>query len=368
MRQNPALSIVVLALLLTGCATGSQSGSSSRDVLPASSMYPFGRTAISETGGLELISSASHIGFTFIGKECQVYASVQGGHNYLQYEIDGVYQKRIRIEGNIQSPVTIAGNGQGKHTVWIYKATEAQTGPVFIHKIAAGNIKAIEKTPAPLIEFIGNSITCGAAADPSEVPCGTGQYHDQHNAYMAYGPRVARALNVNFLMSSISGYGIYRNWNSEGPTLPMVYEKLRLTAGDQDVWNFKQYSPAIVSIGLGTNDFSDGDGKTKRLPFDSTRFVDTYIQFVKLVKSRYPDAKILLLSSPMMGGAKRITLQNCIAAVKTSVDRLFPEAKPARLYYFRQMMPRGCSGHPGVEDHAILAEELIPVYRQLLQE
>ncbi|RYY59996.1 MAG: GDSL family lipase [Chitinophagaceae bacterium] len=370
MRKNLIRLLIPLVILLTGCAGRGQSGSPAGDILPASAMHAFGRTAFSESGGLELISSASHIGFTFSGKECHIYASVSDplGHNYLQYEIDGVYQKRIRIEGTARSPVTILASGNGVHKVWIYKATEAQTGPVFIHKITASHITAIEKAAAPLIEFIGNSITCGAAADPSEVPCGTGQYHDQHNAYMAYGPRVARALNANFLMSSVSGYGIYRDWNSDGPTLPMVYQKLRLAAGDNDQWDFKKYSPDIVSIALGTNDLSDGDGKQKRLPFDSTRFVNTYIQFAQLIKSTYPDAKILLLSSPMMGGAKRITLQNCITAVKMAVDKLFPDARPARVYFFNQMSPRGCSGHPSVEDHAILADELIPVYRQLMDE
>ncbi len=77
-------------------------------------------------------------------------------------------------------------------------------------------MKALKVPAASLIEFIGNSITCGAAADPSEVPCGTGVYHDQHNAYYAYGPRVARALAANYIVRSVSGSGIYRNWNSDG--------------------------------------------------------------------------------------------------------------------------------------------------------
>ena len=106
----------------------------------------------------------------------------------------------------------------------------------------------------PLIEFIGNSITCGAAADPSEVPCGSGEYHDQHNAYYAYGPRVARALNTNFLLSSVSGAGIYRNWNSDGPALPLLFEQSDLRENSSRPWNFDLYSPDIVSIALGTND------------------------------------------------------------------------------------------------------------------
>ena len=57
-------------------------------------------------------------------------------------------------------------------------------------------MQVIPNSNAPLIEFIGNSITCGAAADVSEVPCGSGVDYDQHNAYYAYGPRVARMLGL----------------------------------------------------------------------------------------------------------------------------------------------------------------------------
>jgi hypothetical protein len=57
-------------------------------------------------------------------------------------------------------------NQEGMHTVWIYKATEAHTGPIFIEKITGQDLKPLKRPEAPLIEFIGNSITCGAAADP----------------------------------------------------------------------------------------------------------------------------------------------------------------------------------------------------------
>ena len=66
----------------------------------------------------------------------------------------------------------------------------------------------------------------------------------------------------------------------------------------------------MVSIALGTNDFSNGDGKSPRLPFDSAAFVNTYAQFVQLVKAKYPKARLALLSSPMLNGKSRTTLQN----------------------------------------------------------
>lgn len=357
---------VILCLFLISFSSAKLS-TGGNDILPASSLQPFGRYALTD-GRLELISSAVHFGFGFSGKECSVFAYINNttGHNYLQYELDGKYQKRIKVEGNSRQPVVITASTGGTHTVWIYKATEAQTGPVFIEKITGKNVHALKNPDAPVIEFIGNSITCGAAADASEIPCGTGEYHDHHNAYYAYGPRVARALGSNYIVSSVSGIGIYRNWNSNGPAMPQVYEKTDFQDSSQRLWNFNTYKPAIVSIALGTNDFSNGDGKKERLPFDSATFVNNYVKFVQLVKSKYREAQIALLSSPMMNGGRRLTLQNCLTAIKESVDALYPSGKPVVLFFFTPMKARGCSGHPSVEDHAILADELIPFFKKLL--
>jgi Carbohydrate esterase 2 N-terminal/GDSL-like Lipase/Acylhydrolase family len=339
------------------------------NVLPASSLVPFGRYAWNEKKDLELISSAMNFGFSFSGKECRVFAYLTDttAHNYLQYELDGVYQKRIKIVGNEPNPVVIMASEEGLHTVWIYKATEAHTGTIFIEKITGQNVKPLKKPEAPLIEFIGNSITCGAAADPSEIPCGAGVYHDQHNAYYAYGPRVARALSINFILSSVSGIGIYRTWNMDGPSMPQVYEKTDFQVDSKRLWDFKTYKPAIVSIALGTNDLSNGDGKHERSPFDSAVFVSNYIKFVQLVKSKYSNATIALLSSPMINGERRILLQNCLASVKENIDILYPSDKKVALYFFKPMQARGCTGHPNLEDHALLAEELVPFFRSLLQ-
>jgi hypothetical protein len=342
----------------------------SGDTLFATALHPYGRYTLTKDGNLELISSAVHFGFSFSGTQCMLYTFISdpAGHNYLQYTLDGVYQKRIKISGAGTQQLVINGVENGKHTIWIYKATEATTGPIFIQKIFAKNVVALKVPDLPLIEFIGNSITCGAAADPSEIPCGTGEYHDQHNAYYAYGPRVSRTLGTNFILSSVSGIGIYRNWNSLAPSMPQVYEKTDFEGNSVRNWNFETYRPRIVSIALGTNDFSDGDGKNPRLPFDSVVFVNEYLKFVNLVESKYPDAQIALLSSPMLRGEKRERLQNCLTAVKNQMDRADHSGRTIALYFFEPMQARGCSGHPNVEDHAILAKQLAPFFKKLLDQ
>ena len=338
------------------------------DTIFATQLKPIGRTVINSQHNLELITSAAHFGFTFKGTACAVYATIAaaGQHNYLQYELDGIYQKRIRIDGGVTAPVIIKADGPGKHSVWIYKATEAHTGAIIISKIAAPGIKNLAIPKLPLIEFIGNSITCGAAADDSEIPCGTGEYHDHHNAYMAYGPRVSRALNANFILASVSGIGIYRTWNRNGPSMPQVYEHADFQVNNPQKWDFNTYKPKIVSIALGTNDMSKGDG-SPRAAFDTLQFVADYVKFVQLVKSKYPKAQIALLSSPMIRDTSNTILQHCLISIKKQIDAIYPNDKPVATFFFKAMDAHGCSGHPSVADHQILADELKPFFEGLLK-
>jgi hypothetical protein len=366
LRFNP---IVFAACFILSSCVSSQKSLSNNHALPASDLHAYGRFVTDDKQNLELVSSGVHFGFTFEGDQCEVfaYSTNAGSHNYLQYELDGAYQQRLRIEGKPGQSIIIKAPKRGKHTVWVFKATEAHSGGITIEKISGNKVKALPLSSRPLIEFIGNSITCGAAADPSQVPCGEGAYHDQHNAYYAYGPRVARTLGTEFILNSVSGIGIYRNWNSNGPTMPQVYDKIDFQDQNTRQWNSDLFTPEIVNIALGTNDFSTGDGVKERLPFDSALFVDQYIQFVQKIKSKYPYAQVALLSSPMISGSKGILFQNCLTAVKNKVDALYPTGKPIALYFFKPIKARGCSGHPSVEDHAILAEDLEPFFRKLLQ-
>jgi hypothetical protein len=361
------LPVVIAFCFIGGSCNAAKHNPPVGDQLPATALHPFGRSILDDQGNLQLISSACQFGVSFEGTICSLQVSLPWpNHNYLQYELDGVYQKRIRIDSSNNNPIVITAPAAGNHTLWIYKATEAHTGPIVIHSVSAQNIKALERPAAPLIEFIGNSITCGAASDASLVACGAGDYHDQTNAYMAYGPRVARALGANYIMTCASGIGVYRNWDVDSPTMPQVYEKTDLWPQSPQTWNFSAYTPQIVSIALGTNDFADGDGIHPRQPFDSSAFIQTYIQFIKLIKTKYPNTQIVLLNSAVLPDQKKTMLETCLTSIKKQVDAGNPSAKPVELFFFKPMQARGCLSHPSVEDHAILAGELVPFFKKLL--
>jgi lysophospholipase L1-like esterase len=331
-----------------------------------------GRT-ITKNGTVELISSASYAEFMFSGDSCVIGLSniaSPGDYNYVAIEIDNEYKGRIKISNtNANDYVITATKKNLWHLLRVYKATEAQNGLVVVNYIRASKLKPVARYLKKKIEFIGNSITCGFGNDDKEIPCNNGsKWYDQHNAYWSYAPRVARSVDADFMLSTISGAGIYRNWNSDGPTVPQQYESAYLRSDNAERWNFKNYIPDIVTIALGTNDLSGGDGKTPRNPFDSTVFVRTYINFLKTIYHHYPATQIILLTSPMVNGKNAEKLLSCLKIIQTEIFKQKISQRKIKIFEFKPMHATGCDGHPSMHEHEIMADELLPFMKQAIKE
>jgi len=314
-----------------------------------------------------LISVGASVSIGFSGNQCEVYLKGEyKPYNYVSYELDGKYLGRFKIESDSILPYKINVPESNKtHVLKIYKESEVFNGVVFFSGIKAQKVLPANNNSNIYIEFIGNSITCGAASDAAESSCEIGEYFDHQNAYYAYGPRIARKLNVNFMLSSVSGIGIYRNWNDENikePIMPQVYENLYLNTDSTKVFNFSR-KPDLVSICLGTNDLSMGDGIKPRLPFNKEKYITNYISFIKTIYKHYPNTQIALLDSPMSDGETKDLLLSCLEEIKSHFD---DREKPIQLFQFSKIYNNGCSTHPSVEEHAQMAQELLPFFKNLL--
>ncbi len=149
-----------------------------------------GRYDVIGDGNIALIGSASSVEFTVQGDSVVLFVqSEYESGNSLVITINDLYQGRYLLRDSQVRDIRIGLSRGELSKIGIFKATEAATGNLIIRSIEPngplGKVPARSKT----IEFIGNSITCGAAADTQTIPCGTGYYHDQHNAYLAYGPQ-----------------------------------------------------------------------------------------------------------------------------------------------------------------------------------
>lgn len=330
-----------------------------------------GRIELLDENKVILIGSASSVSFDFKGNSCSIsLQSLVDHQNYVSLELDGHYLGRVRIDkGEIKSFPVVVSEIKNTHHLSIYKATEATNGGILFAGTTAKLVKSPTTKTKKKIELIGDSITSGFGNDSSTIPCSSGDWFDHHNAYWAYGPILSRALNLDYVLSSVSGYGMYRNWNDEHleePIIPDVYENLNLNTDGSKPYDFA-FQPDVVSICLGTNDLSDGDGKKPRLPFDEDKFVSNYIDFIKTVYKHAPNTRIVVLNSPMVSGDRNVTLVNCLKKVIQAFenDKIH---KSIALFEFQPMTPNGCNTHPNIADDKVMADQLIPFFKQLLNE
>ena len=356
--KSSYFALVILTILAISCKKEKKVA---EDFLAGNSAISYqGRTDQINDSAVALISSGSYVKMKVVGDSCTLFISNgYQDHSYVAIEVNEDYQGRFLVDGN---PIGLKLASKDTSNIKIYKATEATTGDIVFHKISAENVLKAEDEEKPLIEFIGNSITCGMGAQTEEIPCGSGEWYDQHNAYLAYGPRAARTLETDFRLSCVSGMGMYRNWNDEDqPVMPDVYDNLRLNA-DSSKTQKPYRSPDVVSIALGTNDLSLGDGEKERSDFSPEKFVENYIGFVEKIFQKFPETKVTLLTSPMIGENEQGILLESLQKVKDHF-----KDKPVFVFEFEQMKPNGCGGHPDIEDHKKMAHQLTPFLKKVLK-
>lgn len=155
-------------------------------------------------------------------------------------------------------------------------------------------------TKEHFIEFIGDSITCGYGVDDEDE-----EHHfstKTEDVTRAYAYKTAEALNADYSMVSISGYGIISGYTADGSekisvqTLPQYYDKLGFSYGQYrgktpaDIeWEFTNYTPDLIVINLGTND----DSYTLTYEDRQEEYRTAYVEFLKEVRSHNPEATIL---------------------------------------------------------------------------
>jgi hypothetical protein len=318
-----------------------------------------------------LFGSAAYLRFRFKGDSCKIllrnHASANN-YNYISFVIDDTHTQRIKIDFDSLEALTIMPEHSAPfHDVVLYKETEAKNGAVEIGGIEAAGLDTFQYAPAHQIEFIGNSITAGMSSDLS-IPCDNGKWYDQHNAYESYGPIVSRKLNCDFTIAAVSGLGIYRNWATDSPVMKDVYESIMLDPDPSSPrYDYNSFSPEVIVMCIGANDLSDGDGVTPRAPFDSTRFITSYISFISNIHQYHPEAKLLLLNGPVNSPEKDVLFKACLTSIQSQAAKQIPGLAPITTFFFPLIEPKGCGGHPDLMQQAMMAEQLEPVLEKMLR-
>jgi hypothetical protein len=291
-----------------------------------------------------------------MGKKCQLLINdevINGkDHNYLEIAVDNNKPYRIQTTAKTNVITVAEGLADGEHTITICKDTESQTGYIDFVGLRCLMLLPPLAQPTRKIEYIGDSMTSGAGMDQSTTPCGKGEWYDQHNAYMSYGPRTSRNLNAEWQLTSVSGIGMVHSCCNMDVAMPQVFDKVYLR-NDSLAWDFKRYQPDVVTVCLGQNDGMQ----------DSILYCDIYNKFIKTLRQKYPAADIVCLSSPMADEKLSIALQHYLTAITANAN--LNGDKKVYKYFFSKRYYQGCGTHPDIKEHEFIADELTAYLKQL---
>lgn len=298
-----------------------------------------------------------YITIGFKGTYCNITLNdeeLNGQHNYIEMAIDNQPPVRVQLKGKNTTIKAAFGLDNGRHILTICKNTEASIGYLEFAGVTCSELYKLHAKPARKIEFIGNSITCGAGSDVSEKACGTGAWYDQHNAYMSYGPVTARMLNAQWHLSAVSGIGLIHSCCDMNIVMPPVFDKVNMRT-DSIPWDFSKYIPDVVTITLGQNDGIQ----------DSITFCKAYVAFIQTIRSKYPAAHIFCLTSPMADEKLVAVLKNYLTGIVNYVNA-GGDANVHKYFYSKQYHS-GCGGHPNLQEHTQIATELADYIKTTLQ-
>ncbi len=300
-----------------------------------------------------------------------IYAEFQGtsigvklNDNFCYYNIfiDGVLLPVFHPANNGLASYTLAsGLSDGVHTILFHKRNETSWAKFSFHGFILDDGKTLLPPPAKpgrKIEFVGDSFT-SASGNEYDKPDKPANDAPLTNIYEGFGPITARHFNAQYMMTSRSGFGMVMDWQgSTVNNIPDCFDQTH-TCTATPPWDFEQWIPNLVVIGLGLNDYSGFGGWNGPVSdFNRTLYKTRYHQFIATLRDVYPGVKILAVAPHVAW------LQGVISEIVTEENA---GGNNDVYYTYYHEYPGGYvyEGHPSVATHRKIADELIAAIEKI---
>lgn len=348
--KNQLLLLVMSFLVLAGC-----SGSGKKTFVPADdpNIAYIGRFDKSDPKKPVFMYSACVVRTVFKGTSIALVMKDDSLRNWFNVIVDdSLFVLKADHKDSIYQ--LASGLENKKHTLEIIRRSEWHGGNTTILGFYLDHRKKFLKPEVSdrRIEFIGDSYTCGYGNE--------GKSREEHftyeteNAYLAFGPLTARAVNAECQLVCRSGIGMTQGYGGgKSFNMPRLYDEVTLDSTKR--WDYTRSQPHLVMIDLGGNDLS--------APLDSATFVDAYVKFLGRIRSNYGTAKIVCLVGPFPPDEKTHTWQHYVHAVVDSVSKTDKE-----VYYFEfnPLELHGSDWHPNLAEHQALSADLVTYVKKLM--
>ena len=268
--------------------------------------------------GAEFMFTGTKVEITFLGDWFAAGENVNNARVAVYVNDKRVVDKMITKEETTlkvfesEEPETVKIN--------VVKLSESANGTLGIKEIKIDKDGKVAKTEnkSKTIEFIGDSITCAYGVDDENKD----NHFTTHteDVTKSYAYKTAKALDADFSITAYSGYGIVSGYSGTGvkndkELLPKYYDKIGFSYGafaselspEELEWDFDKFQPDMVVINLGTNDSNYCNSDEHK-----AEFVEGYVEFLKTVREKNPNAKILCTLG-VMGDALYESIEEAVA-------------------------------------------------------
>jgi len=360
--RNAGVRSVVPGALLTGLLSCAHAAGGREPpflpALPEPAVRFLGRFDVTDAEHPRFAWSGSTIATHFAGKSLHVHLK-DTGYDELQVVVDGVPTRVLATNPSRDDYEIVAASDGAVHEVLLVKRTEARMGEL--------QFLGFDPPPSPgpsrprasphRLELIGDSITAGYGDESSGVTCPVASLSFE-NEYASYGAVASRSLGAEHVTIAWAG--------KTTEEMTKLFERT-LPARADSHWDFTRWTPEVVVVNLGTNDFNRGD------PGQAT-FLRTYSAFLLRVRAIYPDAKIVCALGPMLTdsyppGVHALTHARAYITLAVESMRASGDANVSFLEFPTQGAAegRGCDYHPSKKTHARMGEQLASALREKLQ-
>lgn len=330
-----------------------------------------GRTLVKD-GEVSFDWTGVYLKARFQGTSLEMKVSDTGNNYYnvwLDSPMDADPDKVIRTHGTDTTIVLFSKEeikarfGKDKkalkepHQVILQKRTEGFQGITTFREFTSdGVFLQADKPSDRVIEFVGDSYTCGYGTEASNKDRFSPETENQN---LTYACKAARYFGADQIIIAHSGMGVARNYNGNNKDAFMPDLYLRTYDGvPEPAWNANDFTPkpSITVIYLGTNDFSTGMQPAERV------FVKNYIALLKEIKEYYGESHPILCVAPKHDPIQETYIRKAIDSGGLS-DVHFLALSYSVHDHTGDM---GADGHPNGSGHTKLAYTVIPVISTIM--
>ncbi|WP_207433499.1 SGNH/GDSL hydrolase family protein [Sabulibacter ruber] len=349
----------LLVLLLAGCATQKNSSVAPQDN-HLSYMGRVGKPSPDETA---LYWSGTSVKMNFEGDAVKARLQDNTGKSYYNVLLDGQQLSILQPDTSARLYTLAEGLKSGPHTIELFKRTEWDKGTTTFYgfELEGGKTLPVSAPKTRTIEFYGNSITAGYAAEDysgKDSPEGTNT-----NNYVSYAALTARHFDADYTCICKSGIGITVSW--EANIMPDIYDRLN-PSDPASKWDFSQKQPDVVLVNLFQNDswiVNLPNNEQFKRRFGTTKpteefLINAYQNFVRSIRSKYPNAHIIAMLGNMditrAGSPWPGYVEKAVTGLQDpKIHTLFAPYK-------------NTPGHPRVEEQKAMADLLIAFIQKKL--